>query len=125
MLADRSLDLLTAPSERRLVVVLSSERSGSTLTRVMLGEHSRMVAPQEMFLMRYSDYRAFRNDVPVAIESLVEFFELIGQPRDAGAIDTAWSGMAARDVYRSLLRSIARGCYAVETEPASMNNGTT
>jgi len=125
MLADRSLVLLTAPSERRLVVLLSSERSGSTLTRVMLGEHSRMVAPQEMFLMRYSDYRAFRNDVPVAIESLVEFFELIGQPRDAGAIDTACSGMSTLDVYRWLLRSIPRGSYLVDKTPAYTNDGTT
>src|SRR5437899_710828 len=47
---------METPSERRLILILSSERSGSTLTRVILGENSRIVAPQEVFLMRYPDY---------------------------------------------------------------------
>src|SRR5207249_11768733 len=101
---------METPSERRLILILSSERSGSTLTRVILGENSRIVAPQEMFLMRYPDYRTFRERHAVAIESLVEFFALVGQPRDAAAIDAACAGRSTPDVYQWLFEIGRASC---------------
>lgn len=38
----------------RAVFILSSSRSGSTLLRVMLGAHSKLIAPQELELLNHS-----------------------------------------------------------------------
>jgi hypothetical protein len=57
--------------DRRLILILSSERSGSTLTRVVLGAHNGIVAPQEMFLLRYPDYATFKAQKAVALESVI------------------------------------------------------
>ncbi len=116
---------METPSERRLILILSSERSGSTLTRVILGENSRIVAPQEMFLMRYPDYRTFRERHAVAIESLVEFFALVGQPRDAAAIDAACAGRSTPDVYQWLFGFLRPGELLLDKTPAYANDGDT
>ena len=50
----------------------------------MLGEHQKVVAPSEMFLLRYPDYDTWRAEKPVAMESLFEFFDLIGEPKGLG-----------------------------------------
>lgn len=76
----------------RLIIVLSSERSGSTLLRVMLGEHSRIITAQEMFLLRYADFDLWQARKPVAMESILEFFVLLGQPMSEAAIDAACRG---------------------------------
>jgi hypothetical protein len=115
----------TGSTERRLILILSSERSGSTLTRVVLGAHSRIVAPQEMFLMRYPDYRAFREQKGVAIESLVEFFDLIGQPKDVAAIDAACRDKSILDVYRWLFGFLESGHFLLDKTPAYANDGDT
>ena len=112
-------------NERRLILILSSERSGSTLTRVVLGAHSRVVAPQEMFLMRYPDFRTFRAQKAVAIESLVEFFDLIGQPKDEAAIDAACRNLSILDVYRWLFGFLPDGDFLLDKTPAYANDGDT
>jgi hypothetical protein len=117
--------MATASDERRLILILSSERSGSTLTRVVLGAHGRVVAPQEMFLMRYPDYRTFREQKAVAIESLVEYFDLLGQPKDAAAIDAACRGLEIRDVYRWLFSFLPPGHFLLDKTPAYANDGDT
>jgi hypothetical protein len=109
----------------RLILILSSERSGSTLTRVILGEHDRIVAPAEMFLMRYPDYRTFRELKDVAIESLVELFDLVGHPHDAAAIDAACAGKSTLDVYRWLLGFLAPDQMLLDKTPAYANEGST
>jgi hypothetical protein len=111
--------------ERRLILILSSERSGSTLTRVVLGAHGRIVAPQEMFLMRYPDYRTFRAQKGVAIESLVEFFDLVGEPKDAAAIDAACGDLSILDVYRWLFGFLPDGKFLLDKTPAYANDGDT
>src|SRR5437870_4816504 len=116
---------METPSERRLILILSSERSGSTLTRVILGGNSRIVAPQEMFLMRYPDYRTFRERHAVAIESLVEFFALVEQPRDAAAIDAACAGRSTPDVYQWLFGFLRPGELLLDKTPAYANDGDT
>ena len=45
-----------------LVVILSTERSGSTLLSVMLGAHAQILAPPELHLLRYASVAAtFRH----------------------------------------------------------------
>jgi hypothetical protein len=113
-------------NERRLILILSSERSGSTLTRVVLGAHSRIVAPQEMFLMRYPDYRTFKAQKGVAIESLVEFFDLIGRPKAEAEIDAACRELPSiLDVYRWLFGFLPDGKLLLDKTPAYANDGDT
>jgi hypothetical protein len=109
----------------RLILILSSERSGSTLTRVVLGANSRIVAPQEMFLMRYPDYRTFMEKKGVATESLVEFFDLIGQPKSAADIDAACRDLSILDVYRWLFGFLPDGGFLLDKTPAYANDGDT
>ncbi len=112
-------------TDRRLILILSSERSGSTLTRVVLGAHRRIVAPQEMFLMRYPDYRTFLEQKGVARESLVELFDLIGQPKDAAAIDAACRDKDILDVYRWLFGFLEPDQFLLDKTPAYANDGDT
>ncbi len=115
----------TGANERRLILILSSERSGSTLTRVVLGANSRIVSPQEMFLMRYPDYRTFREQKGVAIESLVELFDLIGRPKDVAAIDAACRDLDILDVYRWLFGFLRPDQFLLDKTPAYANDGDT
>jgi len=115
----------SAPTDRRLILILSSERSGSTLTRVVLGANSRIVAPQEMFLMRYPDYRTFRELKGVAIESMVEFFDLVGPPKNEAAIDAACRDLSILDVYRWLFGFLPPGSFLLDKTPAYANDGDT
>jgi hypothetical protein len=106
----------------RMVLVLSSERSGSTLLRVVLGEHSRIVAPSEFFLMRYPDYRTWRSQKPVAIESLLEYLRLVGSPRTVAEIDATCQGLSTAEVYRWLLSALPRGMFLLDKTPAYANS---
>ena len=115
----------TASNEGRLILILSSERSGSTLTRVVLGANSRIVSPQEMFLMRYPTYRDVRDQKTVAIESVVELFDLLGQPKDVAVIDEACHGMDILDVYRWLFGFLPPDHFLLDKTPAYANDGDT
>jgi hypothetical protein len=117
--------MATGSNEGRLLLILSSERSGSTLTRVVLGANSRIVSPQEMFLMRYPTYRDFRDQKGVAIESMVELFDLLGQPKDVAAIDEACRGMDILDVYRWLFGFLRPDQFLLDKTPAYANDGDT
>ncbi len=112
-------------AESRLILILSSERSGSTLTRVLLGQHSKVVAPQEMFLLRYPDYDSWRREKSVAAESLVELFELIGQPRGIESLDAELSGKTSPEAYEWLLDLLPPGSRLLDKTPAYANNGDT
>lgn len=50
---------LGPPSDQRILFVLSPPRSGSTLLRVMLAGHSRLFAPQELYLGCFSNMRSY------------------------------------------------------------------
>jgi LPS sulfotransferase NodH len=114
------------PSEEsRLILILSSERSGSTLTRVILGEHSRIVSPQELFLMRYPDYASWRGRKSVATESLVEYFRLIGKPKSLEQIDAECAGMSILDVYRWMIGFLPPRTFLLDKTPAYANDGET
>jgi LPS sulfotransferase NodH len=114
-----------APKGARLLLILSSERSGSTLTRVILGAHSRIVAPQELFLMRYPDYRSWRRDKPVAIESMVEFFHLAGKPKSTPEIDDACKDLTIPQVYDWMLGFLEPDMFLLDKTPAYANDGAT
>lgn len=105
-----------------LIVVLSSERSGSTLLRVMLGEHSRVYAPSELFLLRYADYDTWRAEKPVAMLSVLDFFRQIGRPTTADAVDRACAGRSTLECYRWLLGFLAPGTFLVDKTPAYAND---
>lgn len=117
------MSALTSPSRTaRLVLILSSERSGSTLLRVMLGRHRSVVSPSEMFLMRYPDYDTWRRLKPPAIESLVELFKIVGRPLPASEIDTACRERSAVEVYRWLLAALPPEGILIDKTPAYANS---
>lgn len=113
------------PIAPRLILILSSERSGSTLTRVVLGEHSTIVAPQELFLMRYPTYAAWRELKPVAMESLVEFCRLVGRERSEAEIERTCAAMTIHDVYRWMLEQLGPDQRLLDKTPAYANDGET
>jgi len=88
--------------ESRLLLILSSERSGATLVRDTLGCHSRLVTPANLFLLRYLDYDAWRAQQPAAIASLLEFFDLVGHPKSSEELDAMLATREAAEVYRKL-----------------------
>jgi hypothetical protein len=108
----------------RLMLILSSERSGSTLTRVILGAHSRIVAPAELFLLRYPDYRAWRAEKPMAFESLEEFFRLIGRPMSAADIEAHCAALSTVEVCEWMLGFLPRGSFLLDKTPAYANEGS-
>lgn len=114
-----------APTRARLIFLLSSERSGSTLTRVILGENSRITAPQEMFLLRYPTYDAWRAQKSVAIESLVELFTILGTPRAAAQIDAACAGKSILETYQWLTGFLPPTHFLLDKTPAYANDGET
>jgi len=114
-----------SPTPPKLILILSSERSGSTLTRVVLGEHSTIVAPQELFLMRYPTYAAWREQKPVAIESLLEFFRLVGTDKTEAEIAETCRDMTIHEVYRWMLGHLGAGQRLLDKTPAYANDGET
>lgn len=108
-------------ADARLLLVLSSERSGSTLLRSLLGEHSRLVSPQELFILRYPDFDTWRARKAVAIESVLEYFRLLGTPRDAAAIEAACRGRSAVEVMQWLLGFLPPRGILIDKTPAYAN----
>ncbi len=111
--------------DARLILVLSSERSGSTLLRYTLGAHSRLVSPSEMFLMRYPDYDAWRTRKSVAIDSLLEFFDMVGHPKSTEELDSIFATREIADVYRMLFDFLPERGILVDKTPAYANEIST
>src|SRR5262245_31474911 len=112
-------------ADSRLIVVLSSERSGSTLLRVLLGAHPRIIAPQELFLLRYPDFETWRDRKAVAMESLVELFRLLGRPMSEAAIEAQCQGRSTVDIYKWLFTCLPEGALLVDKTPAYANDPST
>lgn len=110
-----------AANGSKLILILSSERSGSTLLRVVLGEHHRVVAPAELFLMRYPDYAAWRSAKPEAMDSMTEFFELLGAPKTAGEIDAACRHLTTAETYRWMFGFLPPDGLLLDKTPAYAN----
>jgi LPS sulfotransferase NodH len=102
----------------RLVVVLSPERSGSTLLSVMLGAHGDVLAPPELHLLRYPTFEAWRSAYPAAMASLRWLVSsLVGEIDDLDLI-RMFSGKTTHEVYAWLLGRRRPGQIVIDKTPA-------
>ena len=113
------------PETPRLIFLLSSERSGSTLTRVILGAHSRIVAPLELHMLRHPTFAVWRRDKAVAIESMVDFCNLVGRPQTVEHIDAACRDLTVVQVYEWMLAQLPPGKILLDKTPAYSSEGET
>ena len=107
------------------MLILSSERSGSTLLRFLLGEHSRLVSPQELFVLRYPDFDTWQARKGVAMESVLEYFRLLGTPMTAEAVEAACRGRSAVQVYDWMLGFLPPRGMLIDKTPAYANEMAT
>jgi hypothetical protein len=61
----------------------------------------------------------------VATESLVEYFNLVGQPKSLEEIDAACAGMSMIDVYRWIMGFLPPLAFLLDKTPAYANDGET
>ena len=83
----------------RLLLILSPERSGSTLLSVLLGAHSHVIAPPEMHLLAYPDFGSWRQGYPSAIESLRFIMTSLDLPNDKTIIEKQFAGWLTKEIY--------------------------
>jgi LPS sulfotransferase NodH len=102
----------------RLAVILSTERSGSTLLATMLGGNRHVVAPPEMHLFRYGDFDTWRRAKPSAIASLSWLMRQLGEPSDPSHLVSRFAGRQPESVYRELLRIGGTGQWLLDKTPA-------
>ncbi len=111
----------SGPADRcagRLVIVLSPERSGSTLLAGMLGGHSRVLAPPELFLLRYGSFDDWRARKREALPSLAWLMGQLDVPSGHGDIVARFRDWPMAEVYRWLLRRGGPGRVLVDKTPA-------
>jgi hypothetical protein len=101
-----------------LVVVLCPERSGSTLLATMLGANPRVLAPPELFLLRYRDYDSWRRAKPAAFASLAWLLRRLEEPSSEQAVDLRFGGWPTADVVGFLLRAAGPHRLLVDKTPA-------
>jgi LPS sulfotransferase NodH len=102
----------------RLVVILSTERSGSTLLTAMLGGSRRIIAPPETHLFRYASFEDWRQSKPEALSSLAWVMEAAGQAADVASLSARFSGLAPVKIYEELLRLCGPDQLLVDKTPA-------
>ncbi|TCK19466.1 sulfotransferase family protein [Thiogranum longum] len=102
----------------RWIIVLSAARSGSTLLSVILGAHSRIIAPPELHLLRYKTFEEWRNSYPMALRSLCVLMEKLGEKSDTGSIESRFCGMQTVDIYREIVGHENRGKLLVDKSPS-------
>lgn len=101
----------------RLVLILSPERSGSTLLSFMLGGHSRIIAPPEMHLLAYPDFDAWRQGYPQAVKSLCFLMESLNLPYEEKAVEKEFAGWTPEAIYRRLLTQCEVSRFIVDKTP--------
>jgi hypothetical protein len=111
-----------ATAGSRLILLLSSERSGSTLLRTLLGAHSRIVAPAELFLLMFPDFAAWRRRRPLAIISVLEYFEQIGRPVSVLDLERRLAEWSTISIYQWLLDQLPAGQFLLDKTPAYANS---
>ena len=102
----------------RLIMILSTERSGSTLLAAILGGNKRVVAPPEMHVLRYADFSAWRQAKPEAVSSLSWVMNVLGEPSTPQELDNRFGGLTTEDVYRELLKLCGSDILLVDKTPA-------
>jgi hypothetical protein len=101
-----------------LVVILSSERSGSTLLSVMLGAHAQILAPPELHLLRYESVADWRAGYPQAWTSLCWLASRLAPELEEADLAREYGSASTLSVYRSLLERREPGQIVVDKTPA-------
>jgi LPS sulfotransferase NodH len=108
-----------AMAHGRLLLVLSPERSGSTLLSTMLGAHSGVIAPPELFLLRYADFDSWRLGKDEALASFRWLLARRGEPAaEPRAVYERFRGWSTLDLYRWMLRRFGPKRILVDKTPA-------
>ncbi len=117
----RYLDALSQEKRghARLVLILSPERSGSTLLSVLLGSHSAIVAPPELHLLRFPDFESWRRGYPMALASLVSLAEMVSVPKGPASVEARFAGRTVESIYEELLRLVGPGRFLVDKSPGN------
>jgi hypothetical protein len=84
----------------RLVFILSTERSGSTLLSMALGANPRHIVPPELHLMAYDSFEAWLDDYPQAMGSLRFVLDACGIASDDEEIKARFVGWEPAAVYK-------------------------
>jgi len=108
----------TVTEPGRLVLILSPERSGSTLLATMLGAHASILAPPELFLLRYPDYDTWKREKRAAFASLAWLMKRLGESAAPDAIGDRFRAMPTLEIYRWLLTRVGPGRILVDKTPA-------
>lgn len=101
----------------RLALILSSERSGSTLLRTLIGNHSHVVAPTEMWLLHFSTYGEWRAAKPIAMNSVIDYLREVGRPYTVAELDQRCCSWSTLRVYQWLLEMLPEGHILVDKTP--------
>ncbi len=88
---------------RRLLFVLSTERSGSTLFSMLLGANRRIVAPPELHLLAYPTVACWRAEYPAAVDSLRWLLEACGTELRLADFTARFDPQAPEEVYSWVL----------------------
>ncbi len=98
-----------ARGRARLLFILSTERSGSTLFSLALGRSPRHVTPPEMHLLAYPTFEAWREDYPTAIASLQFLLHASGVDESDEAVARRFAGWKSEVIYRWILEGRLEG----------------
>jgi len=98
-----------------LLLILSPERSGSTLLSVMLGAHRRVLAPPELHLLRFPTFETWKSSYPIAFHSLSALWQMVGVEDD---IETTCQGRLTVEIYRWLLARCSTDQILIDKTPA-------
>jgi hypothetical protein len=98
-----SANAIPASGRARLLFILSTERSGSTLFSLALGRSPHHVTPPEMHLLAYSSFEAWREDYPTALASLQFLLHASGIDESDAAVATRFAGWKPEAIYRWVL----------------------
>jgi hypothetical protein len=90
--------------------------------RFLLGEHSRLISPPELFVLRYPDFATWRARKGVAMESVLEYFRLLGRPSSAAEVEAACRGRSAVQVYEWMLGFLPPRGILIDKTPAYAND---
>jgi LPS sulfotransferase NodH len=112
------VDVDSSARAARLVAILCPERSGSTLLSVMLGAHSRVVAPPELHMFRYESLDAWRAGYPQARDSLRALLAAIGSEAELARLERDCGHCPPADIYRWILARAGAGAFVVDKTPA-------
>ncbi|MDX6749362.1 sulfotransferase [Geminicoccaceae bacterium 1502E] len=110
--------MTSTPAPPRLVVILSTERSGSTLLSMILGGSRRVVAPPELHGFRYAGFEGWRQGYPQSMASLAWLLDRLGEESGPETLARRFAGQTVETVYKELLDLCGPGRLLVDKTPA-------